>query len=94
VSWTLPAVAGAAASQAHGPVSALLSLALLLVFLAVAMCTRVAPILMQAWAARSAQRRLAGVRAWIERFGGPVSAVVTLLLGAAFIAVSVVALLS
>ncbi len=93
VSWTLPAVAGAAASQSHGPMSVLLSLALLLVFLAVAMCTRVAPILVQSWAPRTARSRLARARAWIERFGGPVSATVTLVLGLAFTALSVAALL-
>ena len=87
-SWTMPVVAGAVLTQVHGPSAMAIALGLLLVFLVVAMSTRLLPILLQTWRPTSAGDTLAAVRAWIERRGGPVAAAGALVIGLVFTVVA------
>ena len=94
VSWTMPVVAAVEMQMAQRPLQLPLGLALYAGFMALAMSTVLAPIVIVIWCPQRSRELLQRARDWLDRNGGTTAAVVTIVFGAVFAIRGTMALLS
>ena len=94
VSWTMPVVAAAEMQVAQQPLQLPVGLLLYAVFMALAVSTVLAPILVVIWRPQGSRKLLRRTRDWLDRNGGTTAAIVTIVFGVVFAARGMVALLS
>jgi heme/copper-type cytochrome/quinol oxidase subunit 2 len=90
----MPVVAAAEMQTAQQPLQLPVGLLLYAVFMALALSTVLAPIVIVVWRPQRSRQRPPRARDWLDRNGGTTAAIVTIVFGAVFVIRGTVALLS